>query len=143
MEYALDRNFPTLKPSTPPLLHYEDLTVNYFLNPVGKSWNIPLVQSLFNHQTLHQLSLCLYSLGCILISASGSYHGWLLHCQISIPHMSRPYSRCHSCSTWFPLEFYLEIADPTASSCLLTRSNLLARGIPCDDTCVSCEQLAE
>ena len=39
---------PTLKPTALPLVHHEDITVNYLLNSGWNSWNIPLVQSLFN-----------------------------------------------------------------------------------------------
>ena len=42
------RNLPSLKPSTQPLPNYEDLTVNSLLNPSLNSWNISLVQALFN-----------------------------------------------------------------------------------------------
>jgi len=31
----------------------------------------------------------------------------------------------------------------SAQHCLPTQANLLPRGIPCDDSCVSCDQLAE
>ena len=37
------RNCPSLRPSTPPLVHHEDLTVNYLLNPSLNSWNVPLI----------------------------------------------------------------------------------------------------
>jgi len=42
------RNLPSLKPSRQPLPNYEDLTVNSLLNPTLNSWNISLVQALFN-----------------------------------------------------------------------------------------------
>jgi len=33
------RSLPSLKPSTPPPLYFEDLTVNYLMNPGSTSWN--------------------------------------------------------------------------------------------------------
>ena len=41
-------NLHSLKPSTPPSLHQEDLMVNSLLNTSLNSWNITLVRSLFN-----------------------------------------------------------------------------------------------
>jgi len=40
-------NLPSLKPSSPPLQNFDDLTVNYLLNSDSNSWNNTLVLAIF------------------------------------------------------------------------------------------------
>lgn len=146
-------NSPTLKPSTPPLLHYEDLTVNYLLNPDGNSWNIPLVQSLFNHSDAASIvSMPLFprlhsDQRIWKLTTDGSYTVKSAYC-ICLDLIAAATPVQHD-SRWNSI-WKLQIPPRVraflwrlAQQCLPTRSNLLASGIPCDDTCVTCEQLAE
>jgi len=147
------RNLPSLKPSTCPPLYYEDLIVNHLLNPGLNSWNHAMVNSIYNQSDavavlttpLHARSRedsCIWK-----VTTDGSYTVKsayricidLLHAYVSMQGS-------------VPWQFLWNLKVPhrvrsflwrLAHQCLPTRTNLINCGIPYDDTCVSCNLLAE
>jgi hypothetical protein len=62
VEKAWLRNQPSLKPSTPPLPLYEELTVSHLMNSDMASWDRNLVLSIFNYlDVVPILSTLLYN----------------------------------------------------------------------------------
>jgi len=143
----------TLKPTTLPLVHHEDIIVNYLLNPGWNSWNIPLVQSLFNPLDVASiLSMPLftrdYTDGRIwkatvdgTYTVKSAYRICLDIITTSFP--TRSENRWNSIWKMQIPPHVRAFLWRSAQHCLPTRANLLSRGIPCDDSCVSCDQLAE
>ena len=147
------RSLPSLKPSTIPPPHYKDLTVSHLLNSGMNSWNQMIVQSIFNHsdasailatpfysRTMEDTRIWKASINgsysvktayriCmdLLLEATPSHgnYNWTSHWNLKIPPRV--------------LSFLWRLAH----QCLPTRANLTTRGIPCEDSCVSCELLAE
>jgi len=147
------RNLPSLKPSTPPPPNYENLTVNHLMLPGQTSWNHTLVHSLFNSgDAAAILSVPLFNRQSEDIriwkeTNDGSYTvksayrictdllhettppqnhtQWQLLWRLHVPPRVRAFLWC------------------AAHHCLPTRDNLSKRGVPCSETCVSCDLLAE
>ena len=147
------RNLPSLKPSTQLLPNYEDLTVNSLLNPSLNSRNISLVQAFFNASDIAAiLTTPLFG------RASNDCCIW----KTTVDESSTVKSAYNICSnllhvvvptrSYVNLYFICHMRVPpqvrsfiwcTTHQCLPTRVILLHRGIPSDDTCVSCNRLAE
>ncbi|RHN55891.1 putative RNA-directed DNA polymerase [Medicago truncatula] len=147
------RNLPTLKPSTPPLLHHADLTVSYLLNSDGNSWNIPIVQSLFNSVDAEAIvSMPLFPRTATdqriwKATANGSYTVKSAYrlCSDLITAIN-PIQHDYRWNSIWNLQIPPRVRAflwRLAQHCLPTRANLLTRGIPCDDSCIFCDQFAE
>jgi hypothetical protein len=147
------RNLPSLKPSTPPPRDYEDLKVSDLLISGSTYWNHNLVHSLFNHvDAAAILSTPLYNrqredsrIWKATNDGSHSVKSAYRIC-IEILHESLQVQKFHS------LEAPLAPPCPprvraflwrAAHQCLPTRDNLSKRNVPCSETCVSCDLLAE
>jgi len=127
--------------------------VNYLLNPDGNSWNIPLVQSLFNHSDAASIvSMPLFSRlhsdqRIWKLTTDGSYivkSAYRICLDLIVA--ATPAQNDSRWNSIWKLQIPPRVRTflwRLAQQCLPTRSNLLACGIPCDDTCVTCEQLAE
>jgi ribonuclease HI len=147
------RDLPSLKPSTPPPPTYEDLTVNHLMLPDISSWNHDLVHSLFNPDDAAAiLSTPLYnrrSEDTFIWKATvdGSYSVKSAY-RICIDLLSE--SLPLTTSTQWQLLWRLRVPPRVrtflwraAHHCLPTRDNLSKRGVPCSESCVSCDLLAE
>jgi len=147
------RNLPTHKPDTLPPPHLEDLTMNHLMNPDLLSWNHNLVNSLFTSQVaVVVISTPLFTRSMEdtriwKVSPDGNYTVKSAYriC-VELLHPPPPaQTDLHWKNLW---NFKI---PPRVSSfmwrlayqCLPTRVNLATQGIPCDDTCVSCETLVE
>jgi hypothetical protein len=149
------RTLPGLKPSTPPLPNTEDVTVHDLLNPDLLSWNSAVIHNLFSIQdatAVLNIPLPVRNLSDARVwnySVDGVYT------------VKTAYRRCMSLAA----EADLQSAEPhkiwnmiwkqqiphkvrvflwrLAHTCLPTRTNLIQKGVPCRDACVSCDVMAE
>jgi hypothetical protein len=147
------RDLPTLKPSTPPLPNFEDLTVNHLMLPDLSSWNYNLVQSLFNPSDAAAiLSTPLYNRRkddtCIWkATVDGSYSVEMAY-RICTDILSEALPQPNLTQWQLLWRFRVHprvraFLWRAAHHCLPTRDNLSKCGIPCSETCVSCDLLAE
>jgi len=147
------RNFPSLKPSPPPPPHYEELSVNALLNPGLNSWNNTLVHSLFNATDAAAiLSIPLYArtrtdVRVWKATVDGAYSVKSAYRTCSDLLLATTPVQNNVCwnSIW-NIKIPPQIRSfmwRLAHQCLPTRVNLLTRGIPCEESCVCCDLLAE
>jgi len=147
------RDLPSCKPLTPPPPQYGDVTVNSLMNFDMNSWNSMLLHSLLSATDAaavlsippyphrrediriwkatndgHYSVKSAYRV-CIDLFHSSTTHNannsWMTLWNLQVPHRVRPF-------LW-----------RLAHQCLPTHTNLITRGIHCDDSCVTCDALAE
>lgn len=149
------RTLSGLKPSTPPLPNTEDVIVCDLLNPDLLSWNFAVIHNLFSTQEATAiLNIPLHV--CNLADA----RVWQYSVD-GVYTVKTTYRRCMSLAA----EADLQSAEPhriwnmiwkqqishkvrvflwwLAHTCLLTRTNLIHKGVPCTDARVSCDIMVE
>jgi hypothetical protein len=134
------------------LQNFEDLTVNYLLDSDLNSWNTTLVRAIFTSSDAAAiLAKPLYTRSTLdqriwKPTFDGSYTVKSAYRICSdLIHIN---SLAHGCTRWNSI-WNMEIPPRArafiwrlAHQCLPTRTNLLNRGIPCEDSCVSCDLFA-
>jgi len=146
------RNLLSFKPSTTLLPSYEDLTVSHLMNLGFLSWDHTIVQSIFTHTDANSiLATPLYSRPADdsrvwRATTNGSYtvkSAYRIY--IDLIHASEPPNSSHWKLLWnlkVPPRVCAFIWR-TTHQCLPIRVNLFTCGIPCIESCVSYDLLAE
>jgi len=147
------RNLPSHKPSTSPPLHCEDLTVNALLNPSLNSWNISVIQNLFDATDVTAiLSIPLFVRSRTdsriwKSTVDGAYTVKTTYrlCSDLLLDVA-PVRNNFSWNSIWQMQVPPRVCSfiwRLAHQCLPTRVNLISCGIPCADSCVCCDLLAE
>lgn len=147
------RSLPSGKPLAPPPPHYGDVTVNSLMNPDLNSWNSTVLHSLLPPADVAAvLSIPLYprtreDIRIWKATTDGNYSVKSTYriC-IDLFHSSTTRTDNNSWMTLWNLQVPHRVWSflwRLAHQSLPTRTNLLTRGIPCNDSCVTCEALAE
>jgi len=147
------RNLPSHKPSTSPPLHCEDLTVNTLLNPSLNSWNIPVIQNLFDATDVTAiLSIPLFSRSRTnsriwKSTVDGAYTVKIAYClYFDLLLDVTPVRNNFYWNSIWQMQIPPRVRSfiwQLAHQCLPTRANLISHDIPCADSCVCCDLLAE
>lgn len=139
------RNLPSLKPSSPSLQNFDDLTINYLLNSGLNSWNNTLVLAIFTSSDATAiLPMSLYSRSTLDLRVwkptfDGSYI--VKSAYRTCSDLIQTNSPSHGCTRWKSIwNIYIPprvrgFIWRLAHQCLPMRANLLNHGISCEYSC--------
>lgn len=139
------RNLPSLKPSSPTLQNFDDLTVNYLLNSGLNSWNNTLILASFTSSNAAAiLDMPLYSRSTLDLhiwkpTFDGSY---IIKsaCRIcsDLIHTNSPSRGCTRWKSIWNMKIPPRVRafiSRLAHQCLPMCANLRNHGIPCEYSC--------